>query len=86
MLRLLATSAGPVTFAELAQAAFPEPGRTARELHGVTFNAISALRKFLRKAFGMTSTWNPVPCVARGDGGKFTLIIPPAIDDRRPAQ
>lgn len=40
---------------------------------------IADLRARLRRFLGLADSWDPLPCIARGNGGVWTLHIPPNV-------
>ncbi len=73
LLKLLATSERPVSCEQAAEAlGSPKGGTSTRRVHV----QISGLRQRLRTLFGLPENFDPVPCVSRGDGGAWTIVIP----------
>jgi integrase len=54
----------------------PERLREIRNAAGRISDCISTIRERLRHALLLPDSFNPVPCVARGNGGVWTLYIP----------
>ncbi|GAB4135583.1 MAG: hypothetical protein Tsb009_01960 [Planctomycetaceae bacterium] len=78
ILRAIATSEQPATLEQLAKALYrgrKQPTEHVR-ISGRVNAVISKLRQSLREEFELPSKWNPVPCVERGNGGKWTLLLP----------
>jgi integrase len=66
------------TIEELKAAVWPDgkfPG-SFRTLQGRICDCISTIRERLRHALLLPESFNPVPCIERGNGGKWTLYIP----------
>ena len=63
---------------ELATAIWPDGKRPAsfRTLQGRVCDCITTIRERLRHVLLLPDTFNPVPCIERGTGGKWTLYIP----------
>jgi len=54
----------------------PERLREIRNAAGKISDCISTIRERLRHSLLLPESFNPVPCVARGNGGVWTLYIP----------
>ncbi|GAB4146516.1 MAG: hypothetical protein Tsb009_19200 [Planctomycetaceae bacterium] len=78
VLRVLATNRGPTTFEQVANVIYEgrEKPREFARVSGMVCKVISSLRRTLCAEFNLTHQWNPVPCVERGNGGKWTLLLP----------
>jgi integrase len=65
------------TLEELIRAVWPGgPVGSLRTVQGRISDAISTIRERLRHVLLLPDSFNPVPCVARGNGGVWTLYIP----------
>lgn len=80
VLENLAHSSEPVTVEELAQVVCRSkrnPNPESRTVQKRVQVEVSHVRCLLRRAFGLTDQWDPVPCCEIGGGGAWTLHIPP---------
>ena len=85
MLKTLADAEGPVDVERLAVVVFEGHSRPD-ELFRVQYRVhgcVSVVRDRLRRALYLDGTFNPVPCVERGDGGKWQLLLPAEPKERR---
>jgi hypothetical protein len=77
ILHAIATSAEPVSAQELLERlgkySFTCKTDHIRRLHTV----ISALRQRVREVLGLDDAHDPIPCVSYGDGGAWTIWLPP---------
>lgn len=78
VLRELALSPGSVDYPMLAAAVYGPDWRkrSHRKTHGRICGIISTLRNKLRQVLYLGDSWNPVPCIERGDNGKWMLFVP----------
>jgi len=75
---LVKASPDPLPWEAVLQAAY---GRYADQYPHTPQRAkvcIWDLREWVRNAFGITKDVDPIPCVAKGDGGAWTIFVPPA--------
>ncbi len=63
---------------DFAVAVWPDGNRpeSLRKLQGRVCDCISTIRERLRHVLLLPDAFNPVPCIERGTGGKWTLYIP----------
>ena len=86
-MKALADVEGPVDVDRLADAVFNGSTRPD-ELYRVQYRVhgcVSVVRDRLRRALYLDDTFNPIPCVERGAGGKWSLLLPAGRQPKRRA-
>ncbi len=74
------------TVDELKAAVWPDgPPGSFRTVQGRICDCISTIRERLRFTLLLPDCFNPVPCIERGNGGRWTLYIPTAAGGRASA-
>ena len=85
VLKTLVEAEGPVDVDRLADVVFDGSARPD-ELYRVQYRVhgcVSVVRDRLRRALYLDETFNPVPCVKRGAGGEWALLLPAEPKPRR---